>query len=197
MDASRYESFAVDAVNVRNVIDAFRLFPDVGLRFFARRGLGRMDARGKLTLEARDTYPLAPWLKAFHEISARVGPSKMFEIGRMVPKNSRFPPHVRDIHAALRSLDVAYHMNHFHLGRPMFDPATGRTLDGIGHYVVVDEGPTRILVTSDDVPYPCELDRGICTTLATNFEPNATVVHERGRECRRSGGSRCVYVVAW
>ena len=198
MDFTRYQDFEVDGRNVQNVTHAFRLFPEVALRVFARRGIGRTDAAGQLILGEDAWYPLAPWLEGFHEIANSVGPSKMFEIGRQVPKNSPFPPTIQSIQKALESVDVAYHMNHRRKGRVMFDPDTGEMLEGIGHYRAhMTRGATGAVVESHLVPYPCELDRGLLATLATRFEPNATVVHSPGTECRRNGADRCTYVVAW
>ncbi len=143
-------------------------------------------------------YPLAPWLDALHDIAASVGPNKMYEIGRQVPKNAPFPATISDVRSALGSVDIAYHMNHRRDGQIMFEPATSTMLEGIGHYwAVAGEGKSRVVVECREVPYPCEFDRGLLVVLATRFEPNATVKHTADSKCRRNGGDACKYLVSW
>jgi hypothetical protein len=48
---------------------------------------------------------------------------------------AQFPPQIKTIDDALGAIDVAYHMNHRINGKVLFDPQTGKTAEGIGHYV--------------------------------------------------------------
>ncbi|HEV8248267.1 MAG TPA: hypothetical protein VGP93_20970 [Polyangiaceae bacterium] len=197
MDFSRYDGYEVTGSIVRSTTDAFRLFPDIALKTIAKHGIGKTGLRGELILE-EEWYPLAPWLECFVDIEETVGGSKMFEIGKHVPKNAALPKTINDISSALASLDVAYHMNHRKSGRVMFDPATGAKTDGIGHFLpTVEKDRNRITLVADDVPYPCNCDRGIILGFATRFEPKASVTHPLESGCRRKGDRSCTYVVEW
>jgi hypothetical protein len=65
-------------------------------------------------------------------------------------------PHIHDIHTALGSLDVAYHMNHRKNGMIMFDVQTGIMLEGIGHMITTNEPDARRIFVESNTPYPCD-----------------------------------------
>jgi hypothetical protein len=198
MKYSRYNGYEVDGRNVANVLGVFRLFPEVAFRLFSKYGLGSINERGQFVLEGKDWFPMPAWLELHDEIARTVGPSKMFEIGKQVPKNSVFPPNIEDIYAALSLIDVAYSMNHRDPQKNTFDPKTGRVLEGLGHYrTSFHHGEHYATIVSDGVPYPCELDRGIFTCLAKRFEATAVVTHAPGKGCRTEGASACHYLVEW
>ncbi|MCA9575713.1 MAG: hypothetical protein R3B40_23690 [Polyangiales bacterium] len=197
MEINNFDGIEIDGRNVKNIVDAFKLFPELGLRSFRSRQIGRFDGDGNLILDARGWYPLSPWLEAFHEIAEQVGASKMFEIGKSVPKNSPFPPGIDDIHSAMESVNVAYHLNHRKDGRVMFDLARGTFEDGIGHYACRPRPNGREIVMECENPYPCDMDRGLLTTLARRFRPNAVFEHLHENVCRKKGHSRCTYAVRW
>ena len=192
-----YEGYEIDGRNVQNVTDAFRLFPEVGLRPFTTRRIGRLDSRGRFILDSQGWYPLGPWLEAFAEIGRVVGASKMFEIGKRIPENSPFPPGIDDIHVAMKSVDVAYHLNHRKNGVVMFDPATGTMLEGIGHYRYQSQPGAREIVLECENPYPCDMDRGLLTALARRFHPNAMFDHRNEAVCRKRDSASCTYAVRW
>ena len=194
---SRYAGFQIRGENVVVVTNAFKLFPEIGLRSLVQRGIGRADAKGKLTVEPSGGHPFPPRLEEHHEIAQKVGAAKMFDIGRLVAKHAVFPPELKDIYMAMGALDIAYHMNHGRNNAPLFDPATGTMQDGIGHLrTVFNPGEKRIEVIGND-PYPCAEEAGIVGTIAARFEPRAALEHlEKGR-CRDNGGDQCRYVILW
>lgn len=197
MEARSYEGYEVDGRNVRNVTDVFRLFRDAGLKPFVKRGIGTQSADGRIVLDPSGWYPLGPWLEAYYEILELVGPNKVYEIGKQIPKNAPFPPHLRDARSALESLDIAYHINHRKDGQIMFDAKTSVMLEGIGHYrYVAQREPRRALLECDD-PYPCELDRGVVVSLVGRFEKGAVIEHLDEAHCRNRGGTVCRYAVCW
>jgi hypothetical protein len=106
-----------------------------------------------------------------------------------------FPSSAVDIDSAVRSIDIAYHLNHRRAGRVMYDPATGIMLEGIGHYAHEKVGVGHILSTCV-TPYPCEFDLGIVATMARRFEPR-TIVEHVSSECRRQGAQACTYSLRW
>jgi hypothetical protein len=191
-----FQGIEVDGRNVRIITDAFRLFPDAGLKPLVKHGIGRTSADGKVVVEASGWHPLGAWLTALEEILRSVGSSKMFEIGKQIPRVAVFPPEIRDAQGALQSLDVAYHMNFRKNGVPMLNPITGAIADGIGHYRGTVKSPRSAVVECDN-PFPCDFDRGIVVALAQRFEPNAMIQHLDEARCRKRGNPICRYSVTW
>jgi hypothetical protein len=94
-------------------------------------------------------------------------------------------------------MDVAYHLNHRKNGAPMFDPATGAMLEGIGHIRTQFFDNERRATVVCEEPYPCEFDRGLITALANRFEPMAKTLHDNSAPCRKKGDSSCTFHVSW
>jgi hypothetical protein len=136
-------------------------------------------------------------LLCFQQISKQLGDGLLTQIGLAIPRNAHFPEGIRDIHAAIKSVDVAYHMNHRKDGQPMFDPATGRMQEGIGHYGYEPVPGQRRIICLCETPYPCAFDQGILTAMARRFESSARVTHDDSKPCRRWRGDRCTYVITW
>ncbi len=196
MTYEEYRGYEVFGSNVGAITDAFKLFPEIALKPFVNRGIGRQEKAG-FTIDPEGWYPLPEWLAAWEDIMA-VGPTKLNHVGRRVVENALLPPQINDVPSALGSLDIAYHMNHRHGGKVMFDPATGQMLDGIGHYTFERDksqkpiGTVRVV----DVPYLCDFDRGIIYGFVAKFGKNASVEHA-GSECRKNGNRQCAYHVTW
>lgn len=194
--ASRFPSVEVSGANLATIAEAFRLFPQAGMKQLIRHGLATIDASGKATIAVDRWYPLDATLAVLDEVLSAVGPTTMFEIGRTIPKNAQFPPDIKDVVSALASANVAYHMNHRKNGRVMFDPATGQMQSGIGEYRIVSKPGAKPLVMESDVAYPCELRHGLLAALATRFAPRAVVDHPADR-CQKRGAALCTYHVMW
>lgn len=141
-----------------------------------------------------DWYPLHQVLAILNRVGRELGDDTLVRTGASVIDRVVFPPTVNSIGKALRSLDVAYHMNHRKNGAPMF--ANGRCSDGIGCYVCTDETIGHFIVDSASV-YPCAFDRGLVTAIARQFEPRADVWHLDGARCRRLGSLTCAYAITW
>ncbi|HXK12529.1 MAG TPA: hypothetical protein VMT70_23030 [Vicinamibacteria bacterium] len=192
----QFEAFAtnveVNGETVWSIVDGMGAFRQTALNILAEHGI--VDPR------PGQWYSQQSWLEAFRTISDRVGGNTLYAIGRKIPENAQFPPQITDIRAALRSIDVAYHMNHRRGGEVLFDPATGRMLEGIGHYRYEEADERRLRVIGVN-PYPCEFDRGIVTAVAGRFRPAGVpfldVVHRDDQPCRRRKGESCTYEVAW
>lgn len=197
-DLSACEGVEILGQNVQNVVDSFRMFPQLGVQPLLSRGIGELSAGGGLAVAAEHWFPLPAWLEAFYEIRDKVGPAKMTEVGTHVPNNSEFPPHISSLTDALESLDLAYYLNHRRDGRAMFDPATKTTDGSIGHYRYVPSSqPRRATVIAENVPYPCELDRGILIGLGRRFGSNRVTVTHLDEGCRNNGDASCSYRVEW
>ena len=183
---------------IRAVVSAFGPFEAVAARFVAQFPISADDAwRSPAGDTAAECWvSKAQWLAAFDEIIAEVGGGVLFNTGLNVPTTAREWPQAGDIASALAMLDVVYHANHRRAGRVMWDAATGEMSEGIGHYrVSAEPGAKRIMVLCDN-PYPCELDHGIITALARQYEATARVEHAP-LGCRIIGGRACVYAVSW
>ena len=111
-------------------------------------------------LKPNEWYPQQAWLDAFKSISETIGPFTLCIIGKKIPENAQWPPEINEIHAALSSIDIAYHMNHRIDDKILFNPETGEMSEGIGHYkYTITSETTGTMVCNN--PYPCDFDRGI------------------------------------
>lgn len=180
-----------------SLVEGFGVFRTLALKHLDEHGLSLRLTGKDPSIDITRWYPMKNCLEAFKEIVARVGPTVMFEIGLSVPKNAKFPPSIRDVDAAIQSLDVAYHMNHRKNGKPMFDSRTGQKIEGIGHYGYRRVPDELAIVSECDNPYPCAMDLGVLTAMARKFEPRSIVEHVEAGPCRSKGGTRCAYRISW
>jgi hypothetical protein len=179
------------------IVDGFRKYPTIAAKYLVKFGLARPDASQVMPIERQRWYPLNDWLVAYNGIAQEIGVNSLYSIGKSIPENATFPPHVTDIYSALASIDVAFHLNHRRGGKVMFNPETGEMLEGIGHYRSQPvEGDTRVICVCDN-PYPCDFDRGIISAMANRFERQARTVHDNDAPCRKKGGASCTYLTWW
>ncbi len=173
----------VDAMAVRFMTE--KIFKEVGL-----------PPTSEIEGNPHGWYPQQRWLDAFRRIAEKIGHASLFAIGKKIPENAEFPPDIDSVEKALASIDVAYHMNHRNSsGEVLFDPSTGKMLEGIGHYQYEKVGENKAVLTCQN-PYPCDFDRGIIKAMARRFEKNSRVDHMEGR-CRNAGADLCRYEVEW
>jgi hypothetical protein len=193
-----YKPFApgieVNGQTVYSVVDGFGTFRRVAEQFLVDEGIGSYDGLRMYALDMEGWYPQDRWLRAFEQVANKVGQSVLFDIGRRIPLNAQFPPWVVDVPSAIRSIDIAYHMNHRRGGRVMFDPVTLALHDGIGHYGFEHTKRSGIIRSHCENPYPCAFDEGILTAMAGRFDIRSRVEHQPG-PCRRRGSNFCVYIV--
>lgn len=193
MDESALAGYDVWGVPLLAYVFAFRQYPSVLEKYFARLGIS-----GTLDHEHLKTryIPMSGWVKSTHEIVEEVGASTAYSIGKKIPDTAPLPPGTEDIKAVLMGVDISFHIHHRKDGVVMFDAETGTMLEGIGHYRCdLLEGGTSATMTCDN-PYPCDLDRGILAGFAGRFEPAVSVSHATSA-CRKKGDSACVYLVQW
>jgi hypothetical protein len=156
-----------------------------------------LSANGINDPKANQWYPQQAWLNAFKDISEKVGPATLCSIGKVIPESAQWPPSVNSVETALASIDVAYHMNHRINGKVMFDPATGRMVEGIGHYGFEKIGEKKVKMVCKN-PYPCDFDRGIVEAVAKKFAPSgAFVTVTVTDDGRKRGGESSTYSVQW
>ncbi|MDP3273581.1 MAG: hypothetical protein Q8Q09_00195 [Deltaproteobacteria bacterium] len=179
------------------ILDGFKDFEQLASKFLLLEGIGTRGPAGLAIIEPEGWYKQAAWLRAFENIAKQIGDRVLFQIGVAIPRNAKFPPFVVDVVSAIRSIDIAYHMNHRKDGVTLFDPKTGQMSEGIGHYgceVIPDK---NMIVSVCNNPYPCAFDRGILTAMAQRFDPTSAVAHDDAAPCRKNGGESCTYMVTW
>lgn len=179
-----------------SILDGFGAFKKSAEKLMIENGLGEMRGTD-FWLDPTNWYSLDKWLKVFELVSKDIGDTSLFMSGRCIPKNAKFPPWVKDIESALKSIDIAYHMNHKKSGKEMFDPNTGKMLEGIGHYGYEKIPNKNMIISICNTPYSCEFDRGILIGLASKFEIRAAVTHDKSKPCRKSGSESCTYIITY
>ncbi len=130
-------------------------------------------------------YPQQAWLDSFRVIADKVGPNTLYQVGRQVPQQYKYPPGIDSIETALSNLDDAYRKSH----------RGGE----VGHYRFQILGLDAGQMTCDN-PYPCDFDRGIISALAERFEPPGSLIdvrHEEDAPCKKLGGETCIYTISW
>ena len=131
-------------------------------------------------------YSQQAWLDTFREIARMATRScDLVSIGMEIPRNANFPPGIDSIESALKSIDVAYHMNH----------RGGE----IGHYAALVISDRQVDLVCQN-PYPCEFDYGIIYGMAARFCPKGAHVqirHDDDALCRQKGAESCTYHVTW
>ncbi|WP_394838416.1 serine/threonine protein kinase [Pendulispora rubella] len=198
--APRWRRFVHADIEVRAPLpQLFGGMTDAAHRILAEHGLGRFTDTDWFIPDTRLWWPMDRHVAATHALIEAVGPIKGMDIGKRAEKFVELPPDpmMHNIYATLEAIDVAYHLNHRRNGIPMFDVASGRMADGIGHYHRRGKGDSeQSIVMECENPYPCEMDHGIILGFARRFQPLAVVEHEPGR-CRKTGADSCVYHVSW
>ena len=170
-------SVEVNGETVLAIVNGMGSFRESAFKYLANAGIIK-PAPGQW-------YSQQAWLNAFKEISDKVGGSTLRMIGKAIPKSAKFPPEIRTLQEALKSIDVAYHMNH--RGGP------------IGNYKIARSEDRKIEMVCDN-PYPCEFDRGILTAMCEMFKPSGAIPkvdHDNSSGCRKSGGPSCRYSITW
>jgi hypothetical protein len=191
------EGIEVKGRAVKAVVDGFSNFAVLASAYLLDEGLGTPTPNGLASLEPEGWYSQRSWLLCFQQIGKQLGDGLLTQIGMAIPRNARLPDDIRDIHSALKALDVEYHLNHRKNGRPMFDLETGRMEEGIGHYGYEPVPRQRKIICLCETPYPCAFDHGVLTATAQRYESSARVVHDETKPCRKWRGDRCTYVITW
>ncbi len=156
-------------------------------------GMGALQSKAVKILGENGIKPLQPgeWysmqgtLNSFKTIFEKIGPSTVQTIGRKIPEKAQFPPDINSLEAGLRSIDVAYRMNH-------------RGGD-FGNYRYESTGPKSATLVCHN-PYPCDMDLGLIEGIAERFRPKdaiRVVVQHAPGSCRHRGGESCSYTVTW
>lgn len=171
-----------------------------GMGVYKTKATAILAAHGITDLKPGLWYRQQNWLDAFKEISDTLGAATLSMIGQKIPESAKFPPQIDSFEKAMSAIDVAYHMNHRINGKVLFDPATGKMQEGIGHYTFsLGSGKEAKMVC--DNPYPCDFDRGIIEGMIKRFKPAGSIMvkvqHNDAAPCRKKGARSCEYNIKW
>jgi len=191
-----FKQYQVLGANLQSIMQGFGSFTLIASKILLSEGIGTPDDTMMVQFDPTGWYPLDRFLRAFDRIHGEFGNYTLRQVGLHIPKNSVFPPQVVDIYSGFATLDIGYHINHGFNGTAMFDPATGKLTEGIGHYRYTPIKGANKITVEGQTPYPCPFDEGLVTSLAQRFKPTATVIHDKA-ECRSRDGAKCTYHVSW
>lgn len=158
------------------------------MEFTRSRAMKILAEQGIPVFQPEDWYPLQNTVNAYHALGEKIGLNTLKEAGRRIPATAKFPPTIDSVESALRSLEVAYQMNH-----------RGQVGDNIGHYRFEPRSERSGSMVCDN-PYPCDFDQGIIEALCERFRPPGPVwprVEHDPKSCRKSGEASCTYLVQW
>ncbi len=160
-----------------------------GMELLKTRALKILADNGIPKLEPQGWYPMRNAVTAIRSIEEKIGPVTMRAVGRKIPEHAKFPPDIRTIEDALRSVDMAYQMNH--------RKQQGRSIGGYRFEPAPTGRGGRMLC---DNPYPCNFDHGIIEALCERFRPKDAIwvrVEHDPQSCRQKGDGACTYHVSW
>jgi hypothetical protein len=157
-----------------------------GMGAFKAKAIKILTDNGITNPQPGKWYNQQAWLDAFKIISEQIGPSTLNSIGQKIPENAKFPPEINDIHKALESIDVAYHMNH------------RNGIIGNYKYEKINDKTVKIICSN---PYPDEFDKGIITAMTRRFKPTGVILVnvkiDESQPIRTKGGDSTTYMVTW
>ncbi len=182
---------------IRWMVAGFRILPSTGIRYLTKHGLTKTGPDGKPFVDFDGWIAQEPWLRCFEAIANEVGSNVVRDIGRHLGANTEVPPTIKGLEAGMRYLDAGYHLYHRKHGKVMFDPASGRMLEGIGHYgCQVTPGKNEIVSVCEN-PYPCDFDHGILEGFVPRLATRGHVEHDAKAPCRKQGADSCTFRITW
>ncbi len=189
------EGVEVSGETILGFIDAMGAFKPTALNYLKEYSISDP--------QAEEWYPLEPLISLFNKIADEGGRNTVKIIGATIINNRIWPDGIKTLGDALRSIDVAYHMNHRRGGICLFDYKDNKIIEGaIGHTYVIPpkKNETKALYICSSF-YPCDFDFGMASAFARKFKPKgsnryARVKHATG-DCRRNGHDSCTYEIIW
>lgn len=178
---AQYKPFATNVeVNGETVLATVNSFPE----FMRDAAMQMLASKGIMNPAPGNWYKQEAWLESFKEIAEKYGTNTLFEIGKSIPANAKFPPEIDNIEKALTSIDIAYHMNH-------------RNGD-IGFYKMAShDTATKTIVMHCKNPYPCDFDRGIITAMSRKFIAGVKIELDTTKASRKDGADDSWYIVKY
>ncbi len=191
------KGITVNGNTVYTIVDGFDKIRSIPNKILIANEIGEKNDNNELLISQDEWYPQQKWLDTFRQIAEEFGDYILHQIGHKIPENADFPDWIVDIDSSIKSIDIAYHMNHQKNGIVMFNPETGEMLEGIGHYSYDRVKDENVIISVCDNPYPCSFDMGILTAMAKKFEKRAQVIHSNPNHCRKNKKDSCKYIIRW
>lgn len=144
-----------------------------------------MEKHGFYPVQEDGWYNQQAFLDMFREL--KIGSFlNLVAIGMSIPDFAVWPPEITTVHAALSSIDVAYHMNH----------RNGE----IGSYQYTPVGEREGVMVCNN-PYPSDFDYGLVYRTVQKFREDRssgiTVKRDDTIPNRKTGDNTCVYHITW
>jgi hypothetical protein len=168
-----------------------------GMPGYETTALNILAGKGIKNPQEETWYSQQAWLDAFKEIAEKIGTNTLRSIGAKIIESAKWPPTVNSVETALSSIDIAYHMNHRIAGKALFDGATGKLSEGIGHYTFEKIRIGEYKVTCEN-PYPCDFDKGLLKGAVEKFKiagQRVEFMENVKVGCRNNGSAKCTYHV--
>lgn len=198
MNTTKYDlsDVEVNGQDILSFMDALSQTPLLGSMILQLNKIGTLVDK-KYQIIPTEWYLLSHKINLLNIVLDKMGPASLRKIGEKIPENAIFPPEIDDIHKAISSINIAYHMNHRKNGKIMFDEKTGKIMEGIGYYgYEAVKGENKIISVCEN-PNVSEYDEGILRTMAKRFQPTAKVELDTTKPTRRKGGDSCTFVIMW
>jgi hypothetical protein len=191
---NEYKGMEASGRTLAALLQAFGQFKALASKYLLEEGVGQKGPEGVVVVDPSAWYPLDAYLRALTRFSQEMGDSVVHQIGMSIPKHVQWPPNITDIKTFTLAMDMGYHMSHRRHGQVMGDPATGRIMEGIGHYLARSR-PDGFMEIEADNPYPCAFDRGVLFGAMRVLNVVGAIIHDESHPCRKRGSKACVYVV--
>ena len=154
-----------------------------GLGAFKRQALALLKEQGIDDPTPGIWYSQQAWLNGFKMIGEKFGDATLKKIGESVANSAIWPKEIKTIVDALKSIDVAYHMNH----------RNGK----IGNYAFTKiDAETGQMVCSN--PYPDQFDLGLIRTVAEKFKPSQATLMvsiDESQSTRTKGAETTTFII--
>ena len=186
----------VNGNTIYSVMDGLGYLRSLSTDYLLKFGIGTLE-EDNFILDTNKWYPYNKWLDAFDAIIQDIGEQLLYKIGLSIPKNAFFPRKVNNIESAIKSINIAYHMNHRQNKKLLYCKESGKMNNIIGQYKCIKIENENRLVCECSTPYPCSFDKGIIEAMSRKFEINSCIIHDDSTCCRKKGSCCCRYVIIW
>lgn len=148
--------------------------------------------------ENKAWYPLENLLKLFTYIEKNCSPSILQRIGAEVAKKAKWPDTTQNAEEAIRSINLAYHMNHRRDEQELFDYEKGEIIEGyIGHDILEIDHKKEVANFICGSFYPSDFNLGMAKQVlkifGNNFIAALSVKIDKSQPSRKTGGETCTY----
>jgi hypothetical protein len=122
-------------------------------------------------------------LEFYYRLAKEYGPNTIFQIGKAIPHNAKFPPGINTIEDGFKLIDTAFKMN---------------KQGYVGFYKMVEhDKENKKIVMQCHHPYPCDVDRGLFISMARKFKTGVRVELDTTKPHKKQGGNESWYIITY